>query len=287
MLERIRSHINILVKGNPIVHYKDALRRRLIRIHASLSKDNQLIFNLYQDVKVILQKNDYLTLWAYLYGLNSGILQTLEGHLKPGMIVVDVGANAGLYTLVCASLVGNNGRVYAFEPVPWLAQRLEENARLNSMRNIDTFKTAVGAKSGKANLYLSKSGGDEWSSLYHWELTGNKYIEIGVITLDEFVQNHNINRIDLLKVDTEGSELDIFLGAQGALKEGLIKAIIVEFNKKTQKAAGFSGDDLRQSLARYDFEWYSLPYDTYHCTQVDWSSLKNLCDLIAIKRDNI
>lgn len=286
MLERIRSHINILAKGNPIVHYKDALRRRLIKIHLILSKDHQLIFNLYQDVKAILREKDSLTLWAYFYGLDSAIIQTLEGYLKPGMVVVDVGANVGLYTVICASLVGKNGKVYAFEPVPWLAQRVEGNVRLNSMPNIEIYDIAVGAKSGKCNLYLSKSG-EESSSLYQWELTGNKYIEIGVITLDEFVQNHNINRIDLLKVDTEGSELDIFLGAQGALKDGLIKAIIVEFNKETQKAAGFSGDDLRQSFARYGFEWYSLPYDTRHFTQVDWSSLSSLSDLIAMKRDTV
>jgi FkbM family methyltransferase len=235
-------------------------------------------------VKAILREKDSLTLWAYFYGLDSVIIQTLEGYLKPGMVVVDVGANVGLYTVVCASLVGKNGKVCAFEPVPWLAQRVKWNVRLNSMPNIEIYNIAVGAKSGKGNLYLSKSG-QETSSLYQWCFTCNNNIEVSVITLDKWIQDLNINRIDLLKVDTEGSELDIFLGAQAALRDGIIKAIIVEFNKEAQKAAGFSCDDLRNLLAQYDFEWYRLPFDAHNRNQVDWRNIGDLSDLMAVKRD--
>lgn len=284
MLERVRNHINVILHGEPLLHYKFALHRRMLGLRVRLAKDQQLVFNLHNNIKAILKRNDSLALWAYFYGLDSVIVQTLENYLKPGMIIADVGANTGLYTLICASLVGGTGKVYAFEPVPWLVQRLEENARLNSMTNIETYNVAVGIKAGKSNLYLSKSG-SEWSSLYEWELTCNKYIEVNIVTLDDWIQKYYIKNIDLLKVDAEGSELDIFLGGEKSLREGIIKAIIVEFNKETQKAAGFSCDDLRQSLAQYGFEWYNLPYDTCHFTQVDWSSLGGLSDLIAVKRD--
>lgn len=277
--------MGMVLNGNPTLHYKDALRRRLVRLLVRCNKEQQLVFNLYTEVKAILRNNDYLTLWAYLFGLNPGIIQTFENYLRPGMIVVDVGAHVGLYAIISTSMVSTTGKVYTFEPVPWLAQRLEDNARLNSMTNIKAFNMAVGAKSGKSNLYLSKCGGDEWSSLYQWRLSGNRYIEIPVITLDEFIANNNIKRIDLLKVDTEGSELDVLLGAQGALKDGVIKAILVEFNSETQMAAGFTAHDLQQSLVQYGFDWYSLPYHSHHRTQVDWSSCGELSDFIAVKRD--
>jgi FkbM family methyltransferase len=161
---------------------------------------------------------------------------------------------------------------------------VEENTKLNSMTNIETFNMALGAKISESNLFLSKAG-NESSSLYQWQSTCDKCIEVRVVTLDEWIQKCCIKNIDLLKVDTEGSELDIFLGGERSLRGGIIKAIIVEFNKETQKAAGFSSDDLRLLLERYGFEWYRVPYDVRNYTEVDWPSLANCSDLIAIRRN--
>jgi hypothetical protein len=114
-------------------------------------------------------------------------------------------------------------------------------------------------------------------------LTRAQYIDVKVIPLDEWIQENSIKSIDLMKVDVEGSEIDIFSGAQGALKKGIINAIIVEYNQQTQRAGGFSGYDLCQSLARFGFDWYRLPYAGNQVTPVDWSRLPKLCDLLAIK----
>src|SRR6266852_7397832 len=76
----------------------------------------------------------------------------LERHIRPGMIVVDIGANQGLYTLLFAKLVGTAGSVIAFEPEPNMFEALVHNCRNNSVSNVQMYNMALGSKRGIAAL---------------------------------------------------------------------------------------------------------------------------------------
>jgi len=103
-----------------------------------------------------------------------------------------------------------------------------------------------------------------------------------VRTLDDWLDASSIERVDLVKIDVEGAELDVLRGAARSLASGKIAALIVEFNEETQVAAHLTAADIRDFLAGLGFTWYQLPWSADIQVPVSWSGLGRLCDLIAI-----
>jgi FkbM family methyltransferase len=281
---KIANHLQIIRDGYFLKHFKSALQRRLIKGRLRISKNRQIIFNIYRDLKVILRKDDHLILWAYMYGLDKKMIETIENILKPGDTVVDIGAHKGLYSLICSALVEDSGTVFSFEPVPLLFKGLKEHADLNMVNNIFGYQCAVGKESRKAPFYISNRGGDEWSSLYRWNLAWNKGSDVEVINIDNWIKKKNIKKIDLLKVDAEGSEMDIIIGAEKTLGKGMIKAIIMEFNPATQMAANMSCRELYEVIRDKGYRWYQLPFKAGREIDGEVNKLNGLCDLIAISK---
>jgi FkbM family methyltransferase len=148
--------------------------------------------------------------------------------------VVDVGANVGDYSSMVLE-ARKDARVFAFEPHPETFKRL--TARLSFAGNFVATNAACGGAPGKLLLYdhEGRSGTGHASLLpgviekVHGDKSNQH--EVAVTTLDRFAAEHDISRIDLLKIDTEGTELDVLKGAQNLLCETRIKAIQFEFNE--------------------------------------------------------
>jgi FkbM family methyltransferase len=138
----------------------------------------------------------------------NGIYEPLETrfvqeNVRQGMTVVDVGAHVGYYTLLFARLVGNQGKVFAFEPDPENFAILQQNVALNGYSNVITVQKAVSDRSGTLSLYLSSQyKGDHRIYDSHDHRTS---IEVGAVTLDEFFTDEPA-RIDLIKMDIQGAE---------------------------------------------------------------------------------
>ncbi len=161
-----------------------------------------------------------------------GTTAFLERILKPGMGVVDVGAHVGYYTLLAARRVGPQGRVFAFEPEPTNHELLCKNSQLNEYRNIMAEQKAVGAQSGTARLYLSDLDSGS-HSLYraHGEHVehGERFVDIGLVSLDAFLEQQGWPRIDLIKIDVEGAESDVLRGMQKVLGRFPNLRLVIEF----------------------------------------------------------
>ena len=148
-------------------------------------------------------------------------------------VVFDVGANIGDYSL---SLMRLNEKlnIYAFEPHPITYRQLDKNTQLF---DIKIFNIGIGAKEGSLVLYDYESNdGSEHASLYKdviEQLHKGQSVEhkVNVITLDQFALQHDINKIYLLKIDTEGHELEVLKGAKKLLQEERISMIQLEFNE--------------------------------------------------------
>jgi FkbM family methyltransferase len=131
-------------------------------------------------------------------------------YMKPrkGDVVVDIGAHYGFYTLNASRLVGSKGMVLSFEPHPDNYRGLLMNMRLNDVKNVKTFNTALGDFDGRAKLYVqSHSGGH---SIFF--RSGN-HISVELAKLDTFMERLALERVDLIKIDAEGAELSILRGA--------------------------------------------------------------------------
>lgn len=149
----------------------------------------------------------------------------LRDNLKPGDTFLDIGAHIGLFSVVAARIVGEHGRVVSFEPTPGTRAVMGEVLRVNGFAGfVEVRAEAVAAKRGTTVFYDS---GDEIpvvNSLVRGEQSRNEF-EVQVISLDEFVIENGV-KSDCIKIDVEGSELDLLLGAEKTLSEQQPKILL-------------------------------------------------------------
>ena len=141
------------------------------------------------------------------------IVKLLDRVLRPGDVFFDVGTNLGFYSSYVAPLCGKSGAVHAFEANPSLIPPLQRSLALNSARTqIHLNAVAVGKQSNTVlRLYDPARIGN--SSFYaHGWLDQNNWVDVPVITLDDYVLKQRVERIDVMKIDIEGAEMDAFYG---------------------------------------------------------------------------
>lgn len=140
----------------------------------------------------------------------------LLDHLLPGDMVVDIGANIGVYTLPMAKQVGETGKVYAFEPVPRNFALLMKNLQANQLTNVIAKQMALLDKPGSALFHLSQE-----SCTFFDNGTSKKGIPVLVDTLEHvlFTMHQEQRPINVIKIDTEGCEPFIILGAKEIISQ--------------------------------------------------------------------
>lgn len=156
----------------------------------------------------------------------------LSGVEKP--IIFDVGAHHGQTARHYYSLL-DNSTIYSFEPFPESFSELVENTQ--KYQNIKAYNLALSNKDGKIKFhsnileYTNSILETDFRSAHTWEtdlIKTQKVIEVDTITLDSFVEKNQIPKIDLLKLDTQGSEFMIIEGAKQSIKSNKIKLIYTE-----------------------------------------------------------
>jgi len=153
--------------------------------------------------------------------------------LKEGMNVIDVGAHIGTYTILAAEKIGKNGKIVAIEPEPQNYERLLENIKLNNLQNVVPIKIALTDHNGFEKLYLSSS------SVCHsliFKENKESYINVSVKILDKLLEELNLKRVDIIKIDAEGAEIPILKGAEKTLKANPNTKIIVAAERYPSQA---------------------------------------------------
>jgi len=151
------------------------------------------------------------------------VQEALAELIEPGQTVYDVGANIGFFTILCSRLVGPQGRVYAFEPIPENLVTLRHNIALNNLTNVIVVEQALSASTGTAEMFVSP-----WSAFHSLNVDGASkrenhgpdggQITVETITLDEFVQGDDVSAPALVKLDVEGAELLVVAGMRETLR---------------------------------------------------------------------
>jgi FkbM family methyltransferase len=135
--------------------------------------------------------------------------------LHPGMVAIDVGANAGYFTVLFAELVEKHGLVLSFEPCSSVFDLLQRNVRMNGLQHVRIVRAAVSSSSGRLPLYYATS--DEMHSLGRTRLTTDLTETVETSTLDAYVERYKLPRVDLVKIDVEGADLHVLEGAKTTL----------------------------------------------------------------------
>jgi len=150
--------------------------------------------------------------------------------LDPGMIFFDVGANAGLFAISAAKKTSGK-QVFAFEPCSSTCELLRRNLRLNGLLDVNVVQTALGDSIGEALLQVNARGRDGLNTLGQATHPDSKVIgqeKIRITTVDAFMKDHNLPRVDVMKVDIEGAELMLFRGARELLERADAPLILYE-----------------------------------------------------------
>lgn len=171
--------------------------------------------NLINGDKIILDLSQSMCHPYFYYGglqHESFTDELFKVYLRPGDVILDIGANVGYYTRLVSKLVGNTGKVYAFEPMPAAIRILKMN--IEDLDNVILHEVAVSNKKGFDKFTVRVKGatsslGDDKNSA--------EVITVSTNTIDNMLSG--INKIDMIKIDVEGYEYEVLEGAIETIRE--------------------------------------------------------------------
>jgi len=182
-----------------------------------------------------------------------GTVGLLKKLLKEGMTFIDLGAHRGYYTLLASKLVGEKGRVIAFEPAPENFALLRRNVK--GMGNVTLVQKAVSSKSGVTKFFLSPDDsithslyevGDDWQC-----------IDVEVTSLDDFFKDKDL-RIDFIKMDIEGAEMSALKGMANIIRKNENLGLFTEFVPWYFQPVDSPPESFLRRLAEYGFKLYLI-----------------------------
>jgi FkbM family methyltransferase len=180
----------------------------------------------------------------------------VERFVKPGMIVLDVGAHAGFYTLLTSKLVGRSGRVFAFEPSPREREYLFRHLRLNRCRNVTVEPVALSDRRGDGELFVfDRATG--CNSFHPGDRRGAQVVTVPITTLDDLFAAGVFTTVDVVKMDIEGAELPALRGAERIFRD-LRPALLCEVHEKRTAPWGYRARAIIDVVAGWDYRWYSV-----------------------------
>jgi len=171
-------------------------------------------------------------------------------YLRTGDVVVDVGANIGTVTLQASICVESSGKIYSIEPHPQIFKFLNENIKLNKFDNVKLFNVAVGNKSG--TILFSNQRSDCQNKIVLEK--SDETIEVPIKLLDELAIN--VAKIDLLKIDVEGFEQFVLLGAKKTLEK--TKCVYIETIERLYNYYNYDSKKIVEILNNYGFELFTI-----------------------------
>jgi len=228
---RKRPHWLFTEMGN-VANYRVPYRVRL--------RDGQLL-----DVAINDLTGQEICRLGYTEGPSLDIMTAI---VKPGDTFFDLGAHVGHFTVVASRLVGAGGMVHSFEPDAETCRWLEGNVKVNSLANVTVNQAAVCDKVGYQDFELRTIDMMAANSLAKPNSSSGRFIRVRTTSIDEYCAEGSIKRIDFLKIDVEGAEIDVLRGARAALSGEVKPKIHIEFHPKTQEAFGRSLPELAETL---------------------------------------
>ena len=183
-------------------------------------------------------------------------LAHLHRFILPGMVVIDGGANCGIYTILAAKLVGPSGMVLSFEPGIEAFSVLEKNVRLNRLQNVHAYHAALSDKEGTVSLYHHEDAPNSYS-LGAPDTADVSFEEVTTRTLSHVVPEDFAQRVGLIKLDVEGAEELVVRGALPIITRSR-PTIIFEENGASAKRLRLSPTGCRTLLGDLGYRFFSL-----------------------------
>ncbi|MEM3092063.1 MAG: FkbM family methyltransferase, partial [Candidatus Pacearchaeota archaeon] len=164
--------------------------------------------------KIHLDLNDITNNHIYHGIYKTTIVDMIKRELREGDIALDIGSHTGYFALIFASIVGNNGKVYAFEPTKQAFNVIKKNVALNNFKNVIIENIGLSDKNEETNIDMQFKYDKE--CIDEGKTKNEKHL---LITLDNYVKKNKIPKIKLIKIDTNCFDLRILMGATETIKK--------------------------------------------------------------------
>lgn len=235
----------------------DKGRYRLMKLMENMLDRKECVSDLCGQYRFLLDlsKRDLESTFYYFMPeqYEAGTQRYLRQTLKPGMTTIDIGAHIGLYALLLAQCVGPTGKVYSFEPDLENFSRLKKNIELNQLHQVIPFQVALSDATGSS--YLTHNEHSTGHALKREPETGGQVVQ--TVTLDDFIEKQRLGKIELIKIDAEGSEDLVLAGGRRLLSGNGVSEIICEIHS-SHNTSKVGQDRVRKIFYSYGFRSYVL-----------------------------
>jgi FkbM family methyltransferase len=181
------------------------------------------------------------------------VSEAMAAVLKEGSVFVDVGAHIGYYSLEASKLVGPSGRVIAVEPNPPIVDKLRRNIKLNEFTNVKVYEAACTDKTARLRFFPSPEERSLWSSLSPKNSGGEDAIEVDGMPLDSIAEIEKLPRMDLVKIDVEGAEMQVLRGMEKILTT-FRPRLIMELKSDALDNLGASMEEVLSLLRQHGYK---------------------------------
>lgn len=246
--------------------------RRRYRFFQHIKNSDLVLKSRLRHSGIVLPLNlgDWIQYWMFMEGAyEKKLVDFLLPYVKDKTFF-DVGANVGSYTM---SLSKSAKRIYSFEASSFNAAILNNFVAIAKLDNIEVINKAVSNTSGdQVTIYSSPDTGGNNTRFNDFGSGGES---VNTITLDQFVQDRKIDKVDVIKMDIEGSELAAFMGAHEILSKHR-PVLLIEFHALVAKQAGWELTDLYGLISKHSYNAYELnkrklvPFDSSRLSSPDF-----------------
>ncbi|MEM9914737.1 MAG: FkbM family methyltransferase [Planctomycetota bacterium] len=217
-------------------------------------------------MKVAIPRYDRLARRIYLDGCSDyEQAAVLAACLKPGGVYFDVGAHVGQFALLGAYLVGASGQSHAFEATPATFEFLKRNAQINTLPQLTINHLAVFSEAGEVTIQVCDPADAAFNSIstpLRPDGSVVDTVQVPAVALAGYCVEHQIEKVDLIKIDVNGPELQVIRGA-GSLLEGPDAPVLyVEFNDNTTAPLDYTTAQMRDEIEGLGYELFTFDTET-------------------------
>ena len=214
----------------------------------------------FEGIELVARPFDGIGRLICYFGEEADVLFSfMKLYLKAGMTYVDVGANIGSHVVVGKRMVGESGKVYAFEAEPETCALLKRNVELNRMKNVVIKNECILDKEGYIAFYVNKDSAKN-SLLQDWAPDVERTIYVHGNTLDKLLTN--VSKIDLLKIDVEGADFKVLQGAKNLFEDEPPSVVVIEIYDVNSDAV--NSREVLQFLQKRKYKIYRFEYNRLH-----------------------
>ncbi|MBL8227485.1 MAG: FkbM family methyltransferase [Bryobacterales bacterium] len=174
----------------------------------------------------------------------------LDTYLPSNGVFIDIGANEGYFSVLASRCVGAQGIVVAIEPQSRLQPVIQANLDINRCHNVRLLKCLVSGKTGEMNLSLSPDVNTGASTLFRQTKYSLPTERVESVTMADLFVRAKVDHCDLMKVDIEGAEYDVFMEAGEVLCKGIIRHLALEFHESILESRGLRAAVLHDFIIR-------------------------------------